>query len=153
MTLPDPIPLPPYAYLPGQSPRHAPDAFAALHDSVAPGADAESLAQCAAWHAGWLYLQRGFFWEAHEVLEPVWMACAEGTRERQMVQAVIQMANAALKLRMNKRRSALRLCMHVDAHLRACAPEDVVLGRALADVSQVLAEIRSRAATTGPQGD
>lgn len=51
----------------------------------------------------------GFYWEAHEVLEAVWKASPLNSRERRLVRAVIQLANAGLKLRMGRPRAALRL--------------------------------------------
>ena len=141
MTSPE-IPLPPHAYVPGQSPRHPDSRFAPLRDSVADGMPADALAGSAAWRAGWLFLSEGYFWEAHEALEPVWLACPEGSAERQMVQALIQLANAALKQRMGQSRAALRLCDRADAHLRACAPAHVILNRPVAEVSARLRRLR-----------
>ena len=44
----------------------------------------------------------GYFWEAQEVLEAVWAAAPQGGRERILLRACIQIANANLKLRMRK---------------------------------------------------
>src|SRR6266567_3519161 len=51
----------------------------------------------------------GFFWESHEILEAVWAAAPQGGRERILLRACIQIANANLKLRMEKPRAAARL--------------------------------------------
>jgi hypothetical protein len=51
----------------------------------------------------------GFFWESHEILEAVWAAAPQGGRERILLRACIQIANANLKLRMDKPHAALRL--------------------------------------------
>ena len=40
----------------------------------------------------------GFFWEAHELWEPVWLAAAPNSAERTALKALIQTANAFLKL-------------------------------------------------------
>src|SRR3954453_24146119 len=44
----------------------------------------------------------GFFWESHEILEAVWGAAPQRGRERILLRACIQIANANLKLRMEK---------------------------------------------------
>jgi hypothetical protein len=51
----------------------------------------------------------GFFWESHEILEAVWAAAPQGGRERILLRACIQIANANLKLRMGKPHAAGRL--------------------------------------------
>src|SRR6201996_1055598 len=51
----------------------------------------------------------GFFWESHEILEAVWAAAPQGGRERILLRACIQIANANLKLRMGKSHAASRL--------------------------------------------
>src|SRR6202158_2196350 len=50
----------------------------------------------------------GYFWESHQVLEAVWAAVPQGGRERILLRACIQIANANLKLRMNKPHAAAR---------------------------------------------
>ena len=62
---------------------------------------------------------RGYFWEAQEVLEAVWAAAPQGGRERILLRACIQIANANLRLRMQKAHSAARLFGDALAELRA----------------------------------
>ena len=100
---------PAHAHVPGRNARHAEDAFDAFRATVPPGADAEGLARCEAFRSGLRFLDAGYFWEAHEVLEPVWMALPEGGAERRLVQSLIQLANGRLKLRMGRPKAALRL--------------------------------------------
>src|ERR1700691_550960 len=50
----------------------------------------------------------GYFWEAQEILEAVWAAAPQGGRERIMLRACIQIANANLRLRMQKPHAAAR---------------------------------------------
>ena len=64
----------------------------------------------------------GFFWEAHEVWEAVWMACLPNGLERRLLRALIQLANAALKLRMGRINAAARLLAEADELLRDCDP-------------------------------
>jgi len=51
----------------------------------------------------------GYFWEAQEILEAVWAAAPQGGRERILLRACIQIANANLRLRMGKPHAAARL--------------------------------------------
>ena len=106
----EPIPLPGFAHVPGKTPRHDAAVFGMFHDSVRPGMGLDELERSLAWRAGWVFLEQGYFWEAHEVLEPVWMALPEGSEERDFVQGVIQLANAELKARMGRPKAVLRLC-------------------------------------------
>jgi hypothetical protein len=57
-----------------------------------------------------LYVE-GFFWEAHEVWEAVWKAAPPNGVERLMLRGLIQLANAALKLKMDRAKAALRLLL------------------------------------------
>ena len=50
----------------------------------------------------------GYFWEAQEILEAVWAAAPQGGRERILLRACIQIANANLRLRMKKPNAAAR---------------------------------------------
>jgi hypothetical protein len=51
----------------------------------------------------------GYFWESQEVLQAVWAAAPQGGRERSLLRACIQIADANLKLRMHKPHAAARL--------------------------------------------
>jgi len=51
----------------------------------------------------------GFFWEAHEIWEAVWKAAPMNGPDRLALQALIQLANAALKRRMARPAAAARL--------------------------------------------
>ena len=52
---------------------------------------------------------RGYFWEAQEILEAVWAAAPQGGRERILLRACILIATANLRLRMQKPHAAARL--------------------------------------------
>lgn len=109
---------PGHAYVPGRSDRHVEGAFDTLRDTAAPGMSIEALFRSAAFRQGRRYYDAGFYWEAHEVWEPVWLALPEGTDERVLVQAMIQLANGWLKLRMNRPKAAARLAAIVESLLR-----------------------------------
>jgi len=65
---------------------------------------------------GFALYGEGFFWEAHEVWEPVWMGLAPNSRERRLLEALIQTANACLKVRMARPRAVQRLAAMAREH-------------------------------------
>ncbi len=66
-------------------------------------------AQNGAYVYGFALMRGGYFWEAHEVWEPVWLACPPNGRARLLLRALIQTANAHLKREMNRPRAVVRL--------------------------------------------
>ncbi|WP_298495690.1 DUF309 domain-containing protein [uncultured Maritimibacter sp.] len=74
--------------------------------SIAPGLD-----------EGFALYHAGFFWEAHEAWEPVWMDLPPNAPEKAEMAALIQLANARLKLVMGKGRAVARILPLVDDHL------------------------------------
>lgn len=133
------IPTPPYAYIPGQTRRHDPQLFAEL--TVPENSD--DLTATLAWRAGLHYLENGFFWEAHEALEPIWMATRPNSAERHLVQALIQFANASLKAVMQRPKAVTRLCDIASEHLRFCS--GIVLGQDVKAWNQKLDQLRDLA--------
>ena len=105
------LPLPRWAYVPGVSEKS--------------GADYETLSQAAvlvpprfggyvparhpALRYGLTLNDRGYFWEAQEILEAVWAAAPQGGRERILLRACILITTANLRLRMQKPHVAARL--------------------------------------------
>lgn len=107
----DDHPLPETAHIPGVNNRQS---QMNLLEQVAsralrPTSD-PTWRQNPAWLYGLRLLRNGYYWEAHEVLEAVWMNAAPNSRERHLVQGVIHLANAALKVRMERIDASLRLC-------------------------------------------
>jgi hypothetical protein len=102
--------LPQWAYVPGET--------------TAAEADYETLAQAKllvpsrfhghvparhpALRYGITLNDNGYFWESQEILETVWAAAPQGGRERILLRACIQIANANLRLRMKKPHAAAR---------------------------------------------
>ena len=103
------LPLPERRYVPGRTPRHPEDAFAEARALALPVTATATAGENGAWTYGLRLFNAGFWWEAHEVWEPVWMAAPPNGAERAMVQAAIQLANAALKREMGRPRAAGRL--------------------------------------------
>ena len=110
------LPLPAEPFVPGRTPRPEEGLFIAIADGAPSRTDTASWQANEAWLYGFRLYEAGFFWEAHEVWEPVWMGAAPNSAERHLVQGLIQLANACLKLRMERKRAALRLVR--DAGLR-----------------------------------
>ena len=106
--------LPPYAYVPGKTERHPEEVFDGIKAGVSDGLGVGELFQTEAWCVGLRCFEEGYFWEAHELWEPVWMACAPNSGERLLVQAVIQLANAGLKSRMDRDGAKTRLLQQAD---------------------------------------
>lgn len=138
------VPTPPHAYVPGANGRHPEGWFDALKSDVADINNPADLHLSQAWAAGLIYLEQGYYWECHEVLEAVWLRTPERSAEREMVQALIQLANARLKLKMNRPKAAARLCDMVEAHLALCSTEWPTLGLSRAAVLGWVAETKDR---------
>lgn len=132
--------MPPHAYVPGQTTRHPEDLFDPIKSSVRPGVPVE---ETQAWQVGLAYLHAGFFWECHEVLEAVWLSLPNPAPERDMTQAIIQLANARLKLKMNKPKAVLRLCGMVDDLISG--HRGTILGLATTQVLMWAGETREKA--------
>src|SRR5664279_2610225 len=105
------LPLPRWAYVPGESAEAEAD-----HDTLW---QAKALvpsqfrgfvpARHPALRYGIALNDSGYFWESQEVVEAVWAAAPQGGRERILLRACIQIASANLRLRMKKPHAASRL--------------------------------------------
>ena len=127
------LPLPRWAYLPGKTsePDREPLERAkalvpkAYETGVNPGDRA--------FRYGLALHDAGLFWEAHEVWEAVWKAAPKNGCDRLVLRALVQLANAGLKLRMGRQQAAERLLAEARAELaeaarRGCAAEGGGLG-------------------------
>lgn len=137
------IPLPPHVYIPGLSPRHPPQFFEGLKASVTPDTPISKLHETRAFVAGLTYFDAGFYWECHEVMEVVWRHTIDPSVERDMVLAVIQLANARLKTLMLQPRAAWRLCDIVETRLARCPADRPVLGLEAGDMRARLQSARA----------
>lgn len=130
-------PLPTHAYVPGVTARHPENTFDELKKSVSVCQDIRQLEQSVAFRVGLQFLDAGFYWEAHEVLEPVWMALPTGSIEKTFTQGLIQLANGCLKLRMERPKAALRLVEIT----RGLMPEDTSVQVMTLETKDVLERI------------
>ena len=82
------------------------------------------------------------------MLEAVWMRTPEGSQERDMTQALIQLANARLKITMQRPRAAWRLCNMVEGHLARCDATARILGLEVSEVRHWVVQTRKTLETT-----
>ncbi len=144
--------MPPHAYIPGFSPRHPSALFDDIKGSIRSGTPVSHLHNTKAFIAGKLYFEGGFFWECHEVLEVVWRQTQDPSPERDLVLALIQLANARLKVLMLQPRAALRLCDMVETHLLRCPTDRAILGMQVSEMLSLVSEARliAKAAILSP---
>ena len=103
--------IPDHAYIPGQNHRHPEGLFDTVKQGINLAFTLQQLFNSKAMAHGLFYLEQGFYWEAC-ALEPVWIALESYPMERQLVQALIQIANGLLKLEMGQPKAAIRLSSH-----------------------------------------
>jgi hypothetical protein len=115
------LPLPRWAYVPGETADAEAD-----HDTLWQAKALVPLrfrgfvpARHPALRYGIALNDSGYFWESQEILEAVWAAAPQGGRERMLLRACIQIANANLRLRMQKPRAAARLLREAHGELAA----------------------------------
>src|SRR5246500_4916141 len=111
------LPLPRWAHVPGETTEADHDALWRAKDLV-PSRFCDFVpARHPALRYGIALNDAGYFWEAQEVLEAVWAAAPQGGRERILLRACIQIANANLRLRMRKPHAAARFLREALAEL------------------------------------
>lgn len=103
------FPLPDYRHIPGRNERPPEAVFAAIKATAPAVTSSATAGDNTAWCYGIRLLNEGYYWEAHEVLEPVWLNAAPNSRERHLVQAIIHLANGRLKEVMAQSRARFRI--------------------------------------------
>ncbi len=121
------LPLPGWAYVPGETAEAEAD-----HDTLwqakalVPSRFRDFVpARHPALRYGIVLNDNGYFWESQEILEAVWAAAPQGGRERILLRACIQIANANLRLRMRKPHAAARLLGEALGELNALGARKV----------------------------
>ncbi|REJ64320.1 MAG: DUF309 domain-containing protein [Proteobacteria bacterium] len=107
--------LPPHAYIPGQTQRHQEEQFDEIISSIPCDIDFETLQTLSAFHIALNFMQHGFHWEAHEILEAIWMNTAQNSIERLFTQCVIHLANANLKHVMKRETATQKIMSQANA--------------------------------------
>ena len=111
--------LPPQPHFPGRNARPDDSVFAPLKATLVGCETPDALQQSAVFAAGFEAFHAGYFWEAHELWEPVWLQLPPASRERHVLQGLIQLANAALKRRMGLGAASDRILLRADTALEA----------------------------------
>ena len=99
--------LPPYAYAPGQTPHptrdHDGHSFANEPHTPAPP-DPENWRSCRDYLYGIDLFNHGFFWEAHETWEGLWIACGRQGTTATYLKALINLAATGFKAHLGNER-------------------------------------------------
>ena len=121
------LPLPRWAYVPGESARSSADyeTLARIKVLVPPRFGGYVPARHPALRYGIGLNDHGYFWESQEILEAVWAAAPQGGRERVLLRACILIATANLRLRMQKAHAAARLLGDALAELNALGSRNI----------------------------
>src|SRR5258707_12506342 len=129
------LPLPQWAYVPGEMAEDDADhATLWKAKSLVPARFGDYVpARHPALRYGIALNDRGYFWESQEILETVWAAARQGGRERILLRACILIANANLRLRMQKPNAAARLLGEALGELKALARNAPAGGDGFAD--------------------
>ncbi|MEP3245870.1 MAG: DUF309 domain-containing protein [Sneathiella sp.] len=129
-------------HVPGQNSRPPENAeIQALLAELPAQIIADDWCHIGAYQQGLAFFEAGFFWEAHEVWEAVWVKCAPNSREKYLLQGLIQVANACLKVRMRRKRGALKLAQEASMLIREAflsKPDVRVMGVSFKDITAEL---------------
>ncbi len=106
-------------YLPGSGVAPPREALAEVRAALPRRVDAEWLNVAPSFQLALELFDAGYFWETHEVIEPLWDATLPNSAERNLLQGLIQLANACLKLRMQQPNAAVRLLAETAKFLTA----------------------------------
>ncbi|MCA9320399.1 MAG: DUF309 domain-containing protein, partial [Planctomycetes bacterium] len=112
---------PSYAYVPGQGPhpRRSPRGHSfGLPEPSAQASPDERFWRNAAYRRGVALYDRGFYWEAHEAWEALWHAYGRRGPVATLLQALIQLAAAQVKIRQAMPRGVASLSGRAIAALR-----------------------------------
>lgn len=153
-------PLPPYAYRPGHNPHPTRDPGGHSHQALAEAPALPAPPDPADWRGSPDYLygidlfNQGYYWEAHEAWEGLWVACGRQGPTATYLQALINLAAAGFKARWGSARglranagTAARLFKAFAAQRGAGGPHFMGLEVA------ALAAFAERMAKTPPGGD
>ena len=112
--------FPPYRYIPGEGPHPTrnPDGHSYGRELGPIVIDERSWPGCEPYLFAIDLFNHGYYWEAHEQLEAIWIGAGPDTAVGMFAQGVIQAAAALLKNTMGKHESAARLAAAAIEKLR-----------------------------------
>lgn len=106
-------PFPSYRYLPGRNPHPTRDPAGHSYGSTdieLDGFDPDSWQNCEIYLYAIDLLNHGYWWEAHEALEAIWLAAGQRTTKTgRFVQGLLQIGIGALKQHLGQTSAAIRL--------------------------------------------
>jgi uncharacterized protein len=111
--------FPPYAYVPGHRPhptRHPSGHSHGRAEATPAPMDPAAWQQCAPYLDGLALFDRGYYWEAHEAWEGLWVAAGRHGAVAELLGGLIKLAAAGVKVRQGRGEAAARLA----ARARAC---------------------------------
>ena len=128
--------LPAEPHVPGQNSRPDEAIFAAVKAAFGPDYVGQP-EHSDPFRCGLVAFDAGYYWEAHELWEAVWLRLPPASRARHVMQGLIQLANAGLKHRMNRPDAAQKALARADyaiiEGLRGC--EGLVMGLHANDIA------------------
>lgn len=124
-------PLPPYAHIPGQTPHPVSDPRGHLHGTpheTPPPLDPFHWQASEVYRHGVDLFNHGYYWEAHEAWESLWLAAGRSGPVAIWLKALIKLAAAMVKIRAGNaaggRRHALRAQELLDELDEMLDPDD-----------------------------
>lgn len=116
------LPLPGIKHLPGLTRSADHELLESVLERANTVTESGNYSLSLAWMYGIRLFNEGYYWEAHEVLESVWLEAAHNSREKYLVQTVIQIANARLKLELGQATAASKLSVRAIACVERAFP-------------------------------
>ncbi len=83
--------------------------FAPLKLSIDDAATVDDLTYTPAMQIALIAMKRRYYWEAHELLEALWLSAPPSSAEQILLKSLIQYANAGLKARLDKASAAQKI--------------------------------------------
>lgn len=108
--------MPSHACVPDLMRCHREGTFDRISNSLKPEMSLEDLARCEALWYDPVYIERNST-GAHDPLESIWMALANGSAEKALIQGLIQLANGHPRIRMKQPQASRRLLMDAGDHI------------------------------------
>lgn len=145
------VALPPYTYVPGQTPHPVSDprghAYGQPPEPVTP-LDPAQPRQSLTWYTACSLFEAGYYWEAHEAWESLWHAAGRSGPVADCLKGLIKWAAAGVKVREGRPEGVRRHCFRAAQLLQDSCRASGASPIADCDVPHVL--LLLRAATSCP---
>jgi hypothetical protein len=146
--------LPPYTFVPGQTPHPFSDPRGHSYGrgtGPCEALDVERWSACRPYLYAIDLFNHGYYWEAHEAWEGLWNACARTGPTADFLKGLIQLAVAGVKLREGRTQGVLdharRALELFEKTRRAISPTLRFMGLGIADLDVLARGIADRAST------